>query len=126
MTYLREVSKMDGMENAVTAAALDDTTIVTTSTGVKDAMSGVSGYAVRLWRHGKVVRTQRSHYASIRCCCPYYLREHLPSSTSFDAPADGFLTGGNDGKVICYDREGAVLHRCETPPNVGNGKPCQS
>ena len=117
---------MDGMENAVTAAALDDTTIITTSTGVKDAMNGVSGYAVRLWRHGKVVHTQRSHYASIRCCCPYYLREHLPPSTSFDDPADGFLTGGNDGKVICYDREGAVLHRCETSPNVGNGKLCQS
>ena len=109
---------MSGMENAVTAIALDVETVVTTSTGVKDAMEGVSGYAVRIWKQGKQVSIQRSHYASIRCCCPYFLYDHLPSSTLLDGPADGFFTGGNDGKLICYRRDGSILFRCETPPNV--------
>ena len=53
--------KVSGMENAVTAAALDDDVLVTTSTGVKDASDGVSGYAVRLWKNGQLTRTLHNH-----------------------------------------------------------------
>ena len=61
------------MENAVTAIALGAQTLVTTSTGVKDAANGVSGYAVRIFKEGKQVAIQRSHYASVRCSAPFFL-----------------------------------------------------
>ena len=35
----KEIQKLTGMENAVTAIALDENTVVTTSTGMKDAMN---------------------------------------------------------------------------------------
>ena len=113
---LREIDCIGGMENAVTAAAIDDTTIITTSTGVKDASDSVTGYCVRLWNKHQLVKTQRDHYASIRCCCPFYLR-HVPS-TEYPGAANGFVTGGNDGKMIVYDSCGNKMEACETSPNV--------
>ena len=113
---------MSGMENAVTAIALDDETVVATSTGMKDAMGGVSGYAVRIFKRGKQVSIQRSHYASVRCCCPLFLGDRLPAASSLGGAASGFFTGGNDGKLICCRCDGAAVFRCETPPNVGSGK----
>ena len=114
----KEIQKLTGMENAVTAIALDENTVVTTSTGMKDAMNGVSGYAVRVFKRGEQVSVQRSHYASVRCSAPFFLQDRLPSSISLPAPADGFFTGGNDGKVVCYRSDGSVVFRCDTPPNV--------
>ena len=110
------------MENAVTAIALDAQTLVTTSTGVKDAANGVSGYAVRIFKEGKQVAIQRSHYASVRCSAPFFLQNHLPSAVALADRADGFLTGGNDGKVIGYRSDGAIVFRGETPPNVESWK----
>ena len=60
------------MENAVTAIALDDNKLLTTSTGIKDVTDNVTGYCARIWRNGQVIKTLRYHYASIRCCCPIY------------------------------------------------------
>ena len=111
--------KVSGMENAVTAAALDEAVLVTTSTGVKDASDGVSGYAVRLWKNGQLARTLHSHYASVRCCCPFYRKEGAPNPYGFEGKADGFITGANDGKVIVYDGNGDVEYMCETSANVG-------
>ncbi|OAO14031.1 hypothetical protein AV274_4288 [Blastocystis sp. ATCC 50177/Nand II] len=113
---LNEIMRVDGMENAVTAAALSDSVIVATSTGVKDATDSVSGYAVRLFSNGELVRTLHSHYASVRCCCPFF---QTPGACAFgmEAAADGFLTGANDGKVIAYNRSGDVQFTCETVAN---------
>ena len=118
---LNEIMRVDGMENAVTAAALSDSVIVATSTGVKDATDSVSGYAVRLFSNGKLVRTLHSHYASVRCCCPFF---QTPGACAFgmEAAADGFLTGANDGKVIAYNRSGDVQFTCETVANVVAGR----
>lgn len=116
INFLQETYAMTGMENAVTAAAISSTTVVTTSTGMKDASDGVTGYCVRLWRNGQAVKTCRFHYASIRCCSPFYL--HEVSATEYPGEADGFVTGANDGKLIIYDPSGEKIDSCETPPNV--------
>lgn len=113
-----EKLKVSGMENAVTAAALDDDVLVTTSTGVKDASDGVSGYAVRLWKNGQLTRTLHNHYASVRCCCPFYREERAPNPYGFEGKADGFITGANDGKVIVCNSDGDVEYMCETSANV--------
>lgn len=104
------------MENAVTAIALNSTTLVTTSTGVKDADDSVTGYCVRFWENGKVVKMIRDHYASIRCCAAIYTNN--PSSVEFPGDACGFITGGNDGKMMVYDSAGNRKLSCETSPNV--------
>ena len=39
-------------------------------------------------------------------------------ATSYLGKTIGFLTGGNDGKMIVCDNEGNKLLSCETPPNV--------
>lgn len=39
-------------------------------------------------------------------------------ATSYLGKTVGFLTGGNDGKMIVCDNEGNKLLSCETPPNV--------
>ena len=39
-------------------------------------------------------------------------------ATSYLGKTVGFLTGGNDGKMIICDNEGNKLLSCETPPNV--------
>ena len=104
------------MENAVTAIAIDDSTLVTTSTGVKDVTDNVTGYCTRMWKNGQLVKSTRDHYSSIRCCSPFYLNEK--PSTSFGGRADGFVTGGNDGKMMIYNTLGEKLSSCETPPNV--------
>ena len=111
--------KVDGMENAVTAASLSESVIVATSTGVKDATDSVSGYAVRLFNNGKLVRTLHSHYASVRCCCPFF--NNGSCSYEMDTAADGFMTGGNDGKVIAYNSHGDIQFACETMANVAAG-----
>ena len=40
------------------------------------------------------------------------------TATSYLGKTVGFLTGGNDGKMIACDNEGNKLLSCETPPNV--------
>ena len=40
------------------------------------------------------------------------------TATSYLGKTVGFLTGGNDGKMIICDNEGNKLLSCETPPNV--------
>jgi singapore isolate B (sub-type 7) whole genome shotgun sequence assembly, scaffold_1 len=55
-----------GMENAITAVALDDHTAAVTSSG-QQMDNTVAGYTVRLFSRGKCVKRVCSHYASIRC-----------------------------------------------------------
>ena len=38
-----------------------------------------------------------------------------------DTAADGFMTGGNDGKVIAYNSHGDIQFACETMANVAAG-----
>ena len=104
------------MENAVTAISLNNTTLVTTSTGVKDADDSVTGYCVRFWENGKIVRIIRDHYASIRCCAAIHTNN--PSPYEYAGNASGFVTGGNDGKMMVYNSVGNRLLSCETSPNV--------
>lgn len=97
------------MENAVTAIALNDSTLVTTSTGIKDIDDSVTGYCTRLWQNGQNIKIIRDHYASVRCCEPFFLQNDS---------AYGFVTGGNDGKMFVYNSMGDKLISCETSPNV--------
>ncbi|KAK8818965.1 hypothetical protein WA538_001545 [Blastocystis sp. DL] len=115
LDFLSEVECETGMENAITAVALDDHTAAVTSSG-QQMDNTVAGYTVRLFSRGKCVKRVCSHYASIRCSA---LRTQHLQPIALTCPADiiGFVTGGNDGKLVAYDCEGVPRFRCETAPD---------
>ena len=83
------------MENAITAVALDDHTAAVTSSG-QQMDNTVAGYTVRLFSRGKCISAG------------------IAANLHFI----GFVTGGNDGKLVAYDCEGVPRFRCETAPDV--------
>lgn len=100
-------------ENAVSVLALNETTIITATTGIQQGESGspdakIIGCKIRIFANQELVKTIDKHTAPIRC---------LKAVSN-----NRFLSTANDGTICIWDNNGNLQQQFTCPENE-EGKP---
>lgn len=97
-------------ENAVSVLGLNDTTIITATTGIQQGESGspdakIIGCKIRIFINQQLIKTIDKHNGPIRC-----LRA-VSNNTKF-------LSTSNDGTICIWDSNGNLQQQFTCPENV--------
>ena len=99
----------EGHENGVCVLALPGGDLVTGSAGVQSG-NGITGFQLRVWRAGRVVRSLKDHAGAVRGLC-------LLSSGAF------FASCSNDGSARVYSSESFECVQVLRNPPSAEGQP---